>query len=262
MHAVAKLNSVANSHGTGRDDLDSEVLEAALQIQGEGAAAALARHLLEAFTSLRVQLRASSLQMDSLDPCLCRNEKLARALKDFEKSWERARHYLLKPALLHSLSSAVQILGVLQCRVPAFKRLCEQCDVELFLVLPRLLWLSFLATPVLGLLLGSVLPHHFRDGEVVSEQLQKLVAEHRGLVEQLGSSSYEQLIGHVIRKACSDVNADCSLEPLVLTLSTDVQGAVDGFLLKLEGWSMELQRHHAHDWNDLVALLLQCLGNV
>jgi hypothetical protein len=199
--------------------------------------------------------------MDSLDPCLSRNEQLAHALEDFEKSWEQAQRYLLQPALLGSLSDAVHNFAELQRLLPAFKRMSEQCDVELFLVLPRLLWLGFLAKPSLGLLLESVLPQHFQKGEPASQQLKKLVAEHRLLVEQLGSSSYKCLTEHVIRKACHDVNTDCSFEPLEVSFPTEVQDAVDRFLLELEGWSMELQRHQARDWNRLVALFLQCSGH-
>eukprot|EP00931_Biecheleriopsis_adriatica_P050612 TRINITY_DN29319_c0_g1_i1.p1 TRINITY_DN29319_c0_g1~~TRINITY_DN29319_c0_g1_i1.p1 ORF type:complete len:567 (-),score=117.62 TRINITY_DN29319_c0_g1_i1:125-1750(-) len=35
--------------------------------------------------------------------------------------------------------------------------------------------------------------------------------------------------------------------------------AVDSFMHELEGWSMELQRHNAEDWNECVNVLVQCL---
>jgi hypothetical protein len=193
--------------------------------------------------------------LDELDPWLNRNTKLASALEDFEKSWEVAEQYLWDPAMLHLLSGAVDDLTALQRAVPAYKLMCEQCGVELFLLKPRLLWLSFFARPALGLLLEPLLPDHFERGEPVSDQLRKLVAEHGSLVERLGSSSWETLASYVVRKSISD---GASM-PLLPGVPFEVQGMVDAFLLQLESWSMELQRHRAQDWNCLVEVLVHCL---
>lgn len=253
--AIARLNAVANTGGKGRADFSSDVLEVALKHQGQGAGAVLAEDLRHAFFSLRWNLRSAAENLDELDPWLNRNTKLASALEDFEKSWEVAEQYLWDPAMLHLLSGAVDDLTALQRAVPAYKLMCEQCGVELFLLKPRLLWLSFFARPALGLLLEPLLPDHFERGEPVSDQLRKLVAEHGSLVERLGSSSWETLASYVVRKSISD---GASM-PLLPGVPFEVQGMVDAFLLQLESWSMELQRHRAQDWNCLVEVLVHCL---
>merc|ERR1712151_65547 len=101
---------------------------------------------------------------------------------------------------------------------PALASMCDECDVELFLVLPRIIWLRFLAKPVQHTeLLKSLLPHRFDeakdtpgakgDAEVESllekfrcaEALLK-VAQPAGPVSVLRPESAEKLAWEVLVK--------------------------------------------------------------
>jgi hypothetical protein len=133
--------------------------------------------------------------------------------------------------------------------------MCERCDVELFLVLPRLLLLGFLASvESFGPLLGTLLPQHFQNGRPASERIRELIREYGVLAAQLDGPVFVRLAGHAIRKSMeSEESSGLAPEPLKLP------DAAERFLLQLEGWSMELQRTRSQEWNSLAALLLQCL---
>jgi hypothetical protein len=254
MAVIAKLNSLTNRHGRGRDDLTADILEVALEIEGQGSV--LSSDLLRSFANLRTQLRAAAKDLSRLDPRLSRNQKLAQALEDFETSWELAQRHLVEPAKRHALCGTVADFLELQRQVPAVKSMCELCDVELFLVLPRLLWLGFLAEPSRGPLLAPLLPEHFESGQFVSEPLQQLIAHHASLLQKLGSSS-QLLLAYVIQRAVEDQSS--SGDEIVFT--GEAQELMDRFLLELEGWSMKLQRNQARDYNICISMLLQHLVN-
>jgi len=175
-----------------------------------------------------------------------------------EKAWEVACKYLSNPMLLDSLCGTVADLSELQRLAPALKSICEQRAVEFFLVLPRLLWLGFLTKPSRGALLGMLLPEHFQDGEVVSGPLQELIVEHQRLVAQLPGTSWEKLALYVVER-CTAVEESLSIGTSATMAEHAWRKAADRFLLQLEAWSMELQRHRAQDFNCCIALLLRCL---
>merc|ERR1712083_359282 len=79
-----------------------------------------------------------------------------------EECWEVGSTYIQNAHMLVAVKALVVALKAAQKGVPAFARMCDDCDAELFLVLPRLVWLSFLAQPVdLAAWLMPLLPHHF-----------------------------------------------------------------------------------------------------
>jgi hypothetical protein len=196
------------------------------------------------------------MDLSTLDPCLSRNQKLAQALQDFEKSWELVQLHFAEPNKLHALCGTIEDFVELQERVPAFKSMCENFDVELFLVLPRLLWLGFFVDPSRGALLAPLLPEQFQSGEIASEPLQRLIAEHGLLLQKLGSSSQSQLLAaYMIQRAVEDP----SLNGVEAIFTGEAKDFVDSFLLRLEGWSMQLQRNQAREFNSFVAQLMQLL---
>merc|ERR1711874_632090 len=72
--------------------------------------------------------------------------------------------YVQHSKLLHAVCDVIAEIRQAQRLVPALTSMCEDCDVELFLVLPRIIWLRFLAEPgSLGPLLKNLLPHKFSE---------------------------------------------------------------------------------------------------
>jgi len=42
-------------------------------------------------------------------------------------------------------------------------------------------------------------------------------------------------------------------------IGPEAEAAIEDLMRRLEGWSMELQRHCPEDWNQCSAILVQCL---
>ena len=57
-------------------------------------------------------------------------------------------------------------------------------------------------------------------------------------------------------------NCDAAYGHLSPQTRPDTQRAVEDLVRELEGYSIELQRHCAEDWNQCSAVLVQCLSSV
>lgn len=273
--SVAHLNSVANTRRKGRDDLSFTVLFDAMMTlrrcdaaekAGESterliAARILAADVVESYQAMREYLREVEHCLERVDPHLCNNTGLVARLADWEESWEMGTRYMQHEKLLNAVCDLVAEIRRAQRIVPSLTSMCEECDVELFLVLPRMIWLRFLAEPQQHAdLLRSLLPHRFPpvaegarkwDGEIEAflqkhRQTQLCLAEHfQG--PNAESSAWELLIKRAVTGE-SDGIAAGRAEPAVADL-----------LRSIEPWSIELQRHCPEDWNQCSAILVQCL---
>jgi len=174
--AVSRLNSVANVRRKGRDDLRADVLNVsvatlqrcnAAEARGQAsdahqAARILATDVVESFAAIRDYFCEVERCLERVDPHLGNNEGLVARLVDWEESWEVGARYIMDEGLLGAVCDLVQCIREAQTMAPEFTRMCEDCDVELFMVLPRLIWLRFLALPgTHAELLASLLPHRF-----------------------------------------------------------------------------------------------------
>lgn len=257
MDQVSLLNSRANITGHGRSDMGIEVIEAASEAlrctdASEGSSAALAarrllgRRVLTAFASLRSYMAEACVKPSRLDPQLCNNRVLVQRLYEWEENWELGSRYLLETPLLSALCGVAALAAEAQTFAPRLKALCEDQDAELFLVLPRLVWLATLVKPEeYAALPASFLPHRFAQGTWSDENSRRLLAsfEQTALVLNRGESV----------KSCSGP----AWEALVLKA---VDSEPMDFTRILEGFSMELQRHMPEDWNRCCSLLLECVG--
>jgi hypothetical protein len=156
---------------------------------------------------------------------------------------------------------------------PALTTMCEDCDVELFLVLPRVVVLCFLADPAnkRAELVKSLLPHRFgRAGEGATPG--KLDPELNGLFEQFGQAmrDLQQTLSVSSPAASKDAAWEFLVKRAVLgggdvrnshveCLPLATQKGVQELMLEVERWSLELQRHCPEDWNQFSAILVQCL---
>lgn len=294
---IARLNSVANFRRKGRDDLGVDVLDDASatlrrcdteETRGESteqlsAARILATDVVESFAAMREYLREVERCLERVDPHLCNNAGLVARLVDWEESWEVGARYVQHVPLLNAVCDLVAEIRSAQRLAPALTNMCDECDVELFLVLPRLIWLRFLAKPTQHTdLLKSLLPHRFLDStdsssaegshcwdgdlsgfiEKFRYAKQLLVnAQPAGAVgvpkaPEAETVSWEILVKRVVNGASGTEDAYGCLAP---ALREDVQVHVEEMMLELEKWSIDLQRHCPEDWNQCSAILVQCL---
>jgi len=279
---VGRLNSVANLQRKGRDDLSAEVLDCAadalnpdivgIEVASSAAARILAGDILGAFTSLREYLRQVSRCLERVDPHLCKNDGLVARLVDWEASWEMAGRYFRDMRVLQALSGLVSGLQGLQVAIPKMTSMCEDCDVELFLVLPRLTLLCFLSdnTEMQGDLLKLYLPHHFvgsAPGAFLLDLIQDFKAAQFELTRLAHAVKFGELAGSMAWQALAHravgFEGDTALEGWGPLEESDKQAAVQAletFFHKLEAWSVDLQRHCPEDWNQCCAVLVQCLN--
>jgi hypothetical protein len=90
---IAKINSIANTQGRGRDDLDHAILCETEGIirrvtrEQSKATRLLAEKIRASFTTLRLLLRKYDKNIEMVDPQLKNNVDLVEALAEYEHSW-------------------------------------------------------------------------------------------------------------------------------------------------------------------------------
>lgn len=256
---LSQLSAAVNACGTRRGEFNFEVLEAALQTVADAehtetrsASRILAEGVLEAFSSVRRFMQEVYFCLDTVDPQLCNNPGLVNVLDNLRKSWESGSRFLLDVRVRNAVDSLVDHLHVVRVSSPAFASMCESCDPELFLVLPRLLMLTFLASPEKHLeLMRLLMPQRFSvigasaKADCAMEKLRKSFNRTQRILEQSGDA-WETLVGVSVAEdklGCSQVAGSQLKE----------------FVLELEKWSMELQRHCPEDWNEFSAIITHCI---
>jgi hypothetical protein len=289
VQSVARINSVANHRRKGRDDLGLDILLAAQRVQSQQAsrrsvsstaAQILAADVLQSFEAVRQYLRQVEKCLECVDPHLCNNPGLVARLVDWEESWEVGQRYLTSERLLQTLCDFVSCMQRLQAAEPKLTAMCEDCDVGLFLALPRLLLLRYLAAPEQQTdLLQGLLPHRFRTlaagsrQAVPDEELSVLVEQfaRAKLALSGGGSSRPASVGLVVdiddRPEFGNTSADAAA--WLIFARAAVADNLDGgaaapvvkeFMRELERWSVEVQRHCPEDWNQCSAVMVQCLS--
>jgi len=291
--AVTRLNSVANVNRKGRDDLRVEVLveaRAALKQCNQevlrsiaignsnnanilSAAKVLSTDVVESFNAMRQYLLEVASCLERVDPHLGNNGGLVSRLVDWEESWEVGTAYLQQKRALHALCDAVAEIHRIQAFAPKLADMCEECDVELFMVLPRLMWLRFLAEPQQQIpLLARLLPHRFGAPNSTAPTLGPellsfaekyasvewaLASMMAGPIVDRASDSRKLLVKRVVNGCDDDVAAIyVGVPPAHID---EAQSQVDSLMHDLEAWSIELQRHCPEDWNQYSAVLVHCL---
>jgi hypothetical protein len=267
VQCVGRLNSIANYKRKGRDDLSAEILQASVAIQRpqvgmqkcSNVAQMLSADVVESFEAVREYLRQVSKCMESIDPHLCNNAGLVTRLVDWEESWELGQRYITNAGLLNALGDLVTFILQAQALEPKLAQMCEDCDVELFLVLPRLLTLRYLLAPESQMdLLKEFLPHRFEDlhsqeAPPQTRTLSKLREEFQRMQIALGSEAQETLM----RAAVGGFDCDRKAGKF---LNKTVGRQLEEFMRELEEWSIEVQRHCAEDWNQCSAIVVRCLA--
>jgi hypothetical protein len=300
VESLGRLNAVANIRRKGRDDLDADILESATETllrcdRGDlGSmetcipARTLACKIVESYEAMRKYLRDASKDLRRVDPHLCNNACLVARLADWEESWEMGGKYVRQTGIMASICDAVAEIRAVQRVAPELSAMIDNCDAELFLVLPRLLWLRFATASTAAAasaateasnssnskkeeaassaLLRALLPHRFGGPAAVEAGRSEPCSELRAFLEQFTET--------VDLLAAGDNHPGAALAREALIKRAVVGGpglssdagvcagmrATEDLMRTLEGWSVELQRHCPEEWNQCSALLVQCVS--
>jgi hypothetical protein len=276
---IAHLNSVANVRGKGRSDLQARILHSALEVlrkdfagsaredytTARAAAYIIAGDVVASFDAMRSYLQEVAVCLERVDPHLSNNVGLVARLEDWEESWEVGGRYLQNAPLLDAVCDLVAEIRGAQQVAPALTTMCDDCDAELFLILPRMVVLCFAADPArMGTeLLRTLLPHRFHSGgEEPCAELVKLSAQFLRLADLIGANrkSRQTPREEAWRLAMKRSVSGVAFEPS--DLDVEIHSALEDLMRNAESWSLELQRHCATDWNQCSAMLLHCLSEV
>jgi len=235
----------------------------------------LAEDVVESFEALRKYFRTVSQCLERVDAHLGNNTGLVARLVRWEETWEIGAAYVQDRNMLDNLSALVKQLQCAEQRFPHLAEMTTTSDAELFLVLPRLVWLHFLSQQncanaktatdfEASAIIKKLLPHRFSgDGTV---QLVQFVQQFHRLKTMLqtcfkDSEACQLFFWYkaISNGSGSQIASVLHLEGAVAEMP-HLKSGVDAFMRDLERWSMELQRHIAGDWNRLSELLLQCLS--
>lgn len=296
VECVSRLNAVANHRRKGRDDLGGDILESALvalsyhsrgdcEGKKKSAAQVLAADIVGAFDAIREYLRDVKTCLERVDPHLCNNPGLAARLVDWEESWEVGGRYVRHAPLLDALCDLVAKIQGIQRLTPSLTTMCEECDVELFLVLPRVALLAFLAHPTGKQveLMRVMLPHRFSAGARAGDycpdaELEKLVQQFHHAMCMLASAAAPDFVESAVladpsmpparavawemllRRAVNGCEGEAwTFHRFAPSRRSEAKAVSESFCRALERWSCELQRHCPQDWNQCSAVLVQCL---
>mmetsp|Transcript_33626 Transcript_33626/g.78581 ORF Transcript_33626/g.78581 Transcript_33626/m.78581 type:complete len:525 (-) Transcript_33626:114-1688(-) len=277
---VARINAVANFRRKGRDDFRADVLTdaaATLRMASKekssssppSAAQILCGDVCESWSAVRRYLQEVENCLECVDPHLCNNVGLVARLVDWEECWETGARYVQHSEMLTAICDVVSEIRAAQKYVPSLAAMCDDCDVGLFLFLPRMIWLRFVDKPERhSELLKSLLPHRFtnKDGRHCWEEppLAAIVDEYRALRRSLKALKLDERESWELLVKRTVVGSEGMQDEYRSVFSAGAdsesnQVAVEDLMRNLEGWSIELQRHCPDDWNQCCAILVQCL---
>ena len=168
---TARLNVAANLQRKTFDELTVEIRENAVALLRMcamdpetplQAVRAIAQQVVQSFDEVRDCLRAMRDKVELINPQLSQNSELVNALMRWEEAWIIGVRYIqTRPVLGAFCKILPRLLRATQIS-SKFALMCANFDAELFLVLPRIVWLSFLDSPesFTGLI-SNLLPHRF-----------------------------------------------------------------------------------------------------
>lgn len=298
VQCIAHLNSVANFKRKGRDDLGRDILDGARHVmlrcepgrhdsfrgEAKGAAQVLASDVLASYDAMRAYLSEVGSCIERVDPHLCNNSGLVARLVDWEESWEVGARYVRDSCLLDAVCDLVAEVKAAQAVVPALTAMCEDCDVELFLVLPRVVLLCFVADPESQRadLVRNLLPHRFVTAErlglpagtVPTMMASELKALHKQFLEAMQALERTHPVSATHMTERDELEVTRTLAAWEVLVKRAVLGSgedscanyppptqklIEDLMREVERWSLELQRHCPEDWNQFSAVLVQCL---
>jgi len=281
VECIARMNACANHRGKGRDDLTVSILTAARAAMNTCrgsttyAARMLAQDVIKTFEAFQDYFLTLEHQIEKVDPQLSGNKGLVSRLVDWEEHWQLGMKFLVDRGVRDDLCDILAQCWSAQSVMPEFLSMVEDCGVELFLVIPRIVWLRFALKPERQTaFIRSLLPHEFAQARgkgsekapwLFSKNLQELLDQMQVLRQLVmaslpglpDSESVEAALwALLVRRAVEG----CADNDGPIYAVSAMQVATEDFMRLVEARSMELQRHQALDWNQCVSLLVRCLS--
>jgi len=240
----------------------------------------LAHGVVNSFDDLRRYLQTIEKKIEQAHPDLHLNPGLVEKLNAVRQSWKLYEEWGKEGPQNKALNSVIAVVRRAMRTRPSFRKMCEECDPELFLVLPRIVLLCFLEEPTaLQAVVRKFLPDKLCGAEDANTK------QPSGLVQVLNvtfCSTVLMLRGAHLKSLSMEVAArnDCIFDLLIQrailgntydknTLYEDIDVAshgaaaskVDSFMRDLEGYSLELQRHSPEAWNTFTELFVACVAD-
>eukprot|EP00931_Biecheleriopsis_adriatica_P099863 TRINITY_DN7465_c1_g1_i1.p1 TRINITY_DN7465_c1_g1~~TRINITY_DN7465_c1_g1_i1.p1 ORF type:complete len:518 (-),score=99.08 TRINITY_DN7465_c1_g1_i1:70-1623(-) len=287
--SISALSSRVNVNRKRRSDFSAQVLWKALKTiekcnkaeqRGQSshflsAAKLLSEDVVSSFNDARDYLRWISNRLEEVDPHLCNNPYLIESLDRLEECWETWTVYVHHEQPLHGLCDLLHVMRLAQQIMPDLKNLCQDSDVEFFLVFPRILWLRGLARPATyeGIF-KSLLPHRFSSHRTKGDCEWSCDADLNAFMEDFHRVSHTLASSCGLAKVSQGYGLEVLIKRAVIGKATGgedpysslshrkrahAQLEAETFMTKMESWSLELQRHKAEDWNRFTSIFLKCL---
>lgn len=248
---MAQINSVSNIEGKGRDDLELEVLLEAEGIlrriskEQSKAIRNLAERVRNSFMSFRLLLRRYDENIEMVDPQLKNNLDLIEVLQEYEKSWEKGKHYFLeskKCTFLINFSHMIESTGE---KYKEFQEKLECREADIFLMIPCLLILKFLDNDD-KMICTYFLPQILKTKDKINDIYIELNEEFKQW-KQMNLKKYDYY--NIIEKSLIGINLNEQEKNKTLNNPPDLFKKI---LHKIKLLAMELERSKPLEWNDFL----------
>ena len=255
VNIIAQVNSVANVDGKGRDDLQLDVL-----LESEGiirriskeqskAVRFLAEKIRNSFMNIRLLLRKYDENIEMVDPQLKNNVDLIEVLQEYEKYWEKGKHYFLeakKCTFLINFSHMIESTGE---KYKEFEEKLECREADIFLTIPCLLLLKFLDNDD-KMICVHFLPQILKSNDKINIIYMELNEEFKQW-KFFNMKKYEYY--NSIEKSILGINL--TEEEKQNTLKNP---QFEKILHKIKQLAIELERSKPSEWNDFLDAALIC----
>jgi len=253
---LAKLNSIANSEGKGRDNFTIDILIKAEEIMRtisssqSQAMRRLGERIRKAFQNLRELFRKYDDNIEVVDPQLKNNPDLVKALMEFESSWESGMNYFLDQKLFVQIMTFSQVIEGTCEKHKKFNERVEVKSEEIFTQVPGLLILHSLESD------NQELCSHFYP----SINLKGLAFdkyEHLKQTYKTGSMICEKHFAfyNLIEKIILDIEFTVEEEALLSKMSV-IKNYTDSMAMRLKVLASEMSRFCPIEWNNFIEIVL------
>ena len=250
------LNEKYNIDGQGRTDLDINILDKAenvlitvTEIQSP-ALRKLANKVLEVFNNIRILFNNYSKNLELLDPELVNNQDLIDCLLLWEQAWVKGKKYLCDKIYYKKLLNFNRIINLIveKYKDQNIKKLLEQKDPEIFIIIPSILFLDAIDRHDNGIIEEFV--PDLNNNKIfinIKAQVHKVYQQIKD--KNKSYNSFEALI--LFQHFKNDEFFLKSHKKLKEILN-DTE--INDFLRDINILSMNIQRNKPIDWNEFIEL--------
>lgn len=252
---LAKINSVANIEGKGRDDLTIDILLAAeailrrISTNQSLCVKNLADKIKQTFAGLREVFKKYEENIEIVDPQLKNNPELVEGLVKYESAWERGKVYFLSSKKCNKLVFLSNLIENTAAAYSVFREQLECSDSELFVTIPELLVLKCLENEDRGICKGFC-PPMFDENSAIGITWKRLKRGYN--LGKLAASSVTEYIELLTALAIGQPLEKDFREQVVSTKFDNL----DNTLNKIKIVSIEIHRHSPTDWNRFLDVVL------